>query len=364
MTFSPDGATLVSAAWDIKLWDLGTREKIATLGALTPGVGTISRTLAFSPDGRILASGSEDGTVRLWDVSEWVGPRPSALEVISGDGQQGSPGATLPHPLIVEVIDQHGNPLPEASVTFTVTAGEGKLDDRFSLVHSATDGSGRASTSLTLGGKPGANIVGVSIGWRERAVFHSKGVGTAVAVLGGDYPTWHLPDGATARLGKGAIGSGDRAVAFSPDGQSLAVASAIGVWLYDVATTRPLTLLPSASPVHSVAFSLEGTLAYGLDNGQVELWDVEIGMQIATLEGHARRVTSVVFSPDGSNLVSGSVEEDQYQSIRLWDVETKLQVATWESLSWDANGNPSVSFSPDGTILPPGRWTALCGCGT
>ena len=66
-----------------------------------------------------------------------------------------------------------------------------------------------------------------------------------VAVMDGDYRTWHLPDGATARLGKGTI----RDIAFSPVGQYLAVASGIGVWMYEVATSRALMLMPTASGV-------------------------------------------------------------------------------------------------------------------
>ena len=72
-----------------------------------------------------------------------------------------------------------------------------------------------------------------------------------------DYVTWHLPEGALARLGKGTI----EAVAFSPDGQVLAVAGGIGIWLYDVATSRELALLTGhTSGVESVSFSPDGSI--------------------------------------------------------------------------------------------------------
>ena len=105
-----------------------------------------------------------------------------------------------------------------------------------------------------------------------------------VAVMDGDYRTWHLPDGAMARLGKGVIDD----IAFSPGGQYLAVASGIGVWIYEVATSRALTLIPTESSVSSVSFSPDGaTLASGAWNGTVKLWDVATGEPIATLdEGH------------------------------------------------------------------------------
>ena len=62
--------------------------------------------------------------------------------------------------------------------------------------------------------------------------------------------TRHLPDGTIARLGKGGLGEGDRAVAFSPVDQGLAVASGIGIWLYDVGTSRVLALLPTCVFCH------------------------------------------------------------------------------------------------------------------
>ena len=349
VAFSPVGSTLASASWDltVRLWDVVNRKQVAVLGHAR-AVYSVS----FSPDGRMLASGSGDGQVRLWDVSEWTGPRPVALEVISGDGQQGAPGTALAKPLVVEVRDQYGNLLPEASITFTVTAGEGRLSGRFTVEHTTADADGRAELPFTLGPRPGPHTVGVSLGGRELATFTARGVGTAVAELEGDYRTWHLPAAATVRLGKGALGESDRAVALSADGRCLAVASAIGVWLYEASTSRAQALLPASSPVHSVAFSPDGALAAGLANGQVELWEVETGVRIGTLR-HADwgRITAVVFSPDGTRLASGSWD----QVIKLWNVETRRLVGTWEvpradNLLW----SHSVDVSPGGAKLVSG----------
>ena len=194
VSFSPDGTTLASGALGedatIKLWDVATRENIATLQA--PGVsvafspdgttlasGALGVTglwnvatgaliaafeghtdlvwsVSFSPDGTTLASGSEDGTVKLWDVSEWMGrPGPHTLVKISGDDQEGMSGAALANPLIVEVRDQDDNPLPDVQVTFTVTAGYGKLSGQSTVEHATTDANGRAEAILTLGPIPG-----------------------------------------------------------------------------------------------------------------------------------------------------------------------------------------------------------------
>ena len=162
-----------------------------------------------------------------------------------------------------------------------------------------------------------------------------------VAVMDGDYRTWHLPDGATVRLGKGYIGD----IAFSPGGQYLAVASGIGVWIYEVATSRALMLIPTASSVESVSFSPDGaTLASGSPDGTIRLWDVATGEPIGTLQGHADWVRSVSFSPDGMTLASGSSDE----TVRLWDVATGAPIATLEGhTAWVL----SVSFSPDGDTL-------------
>ena len=237
------------------LWNVAKREQIISLEGDKNAVSSV----AFSPNGTLLASGSANGSIWLWNVSEWTQPRPDILRKISGDNQQGTPRAMLANPLIVEVRDQNDNPLPDVQVTFRVTAGAGKLSGRFTIEYATTDADGRAEATLTPGPNPGTNTVEVSVAGQDPVTFHAMSIGTpAVPSLDGDYPTWHVPNGAIARLGKGPIGTGDKAIAFSPNGQSLAVASGIGVWLYDVATSRELMLLPSASAVNSVAFQEMG----------------------------------------------------------------------------------------------------------
>ena len=165
-----------------------------------------------------------------------------------------------------------------------------------------------------------------------------------VAVMDGDYRMWHLPDGAMARLGKGTL----RDIAFSPVGQYLVVASGIGVWIYEVATSRALMLIPTASSVLSVSFSSDGaTLAAGLWDGTVKLWDVATGEGIATLEGHTSGVRSVSFSLDGVTLAAGAGDG----TVKLWDVATGEGIATLEGHTNRVN---SVSFSLDGATLASG----------
>ena len=168
-------------------------------------------------------------------------------------------------------------------------------------------------------------------------------------VFAQDYTQFSLPEGAKARLGKGWI-SGD--IAYSPDSTRLAVASSIGIWLYDTATHQEVALLTGhTDDVISVAFSPDGSaLASGSWDETVRLWDAVTGQEKATLTGHAgltgAGVMSVAFSPDGDTLASGG-----FRQVRLWDAKTGQPKAT---LRRHTGYVYSVAFSPDGGTIASG----------
>jgi WD40 repeat protein len=119
------------------------------------------------------------------------------------------------------------------------------------------------------------------------------------------------------------------------------------VRLWDAATGAALQTLKGHSAwVTSVAFSPDGNqVVSGSGDQTVRLWDAATGAALRTLEDHSSDVSSVAFSPDGKQVVSGSRD----QTVWLWDAATGAVLQTFESHSASVN---SVAFSPDGKLLP------------
>ncbi len=276
VAFSPDGTTLASGSNDrtVRLWNVATQREITTLTGHTDWVNS----MAFSPDGKILASGSDDQTVRLWDVA-------TQREITTLTGHIGWVNSVAFSP--------DGEILASGSNDRTVR-----------LWNVATQ---REITTLTG-----------HIGWVNSVAFSPDG---KILASGSDDQTVKLWNVATQREITTLMEHLNvvSSVAFSPDGSTLAsgAVSWEAVRLWDVATrTNTATLSEHTDWVNSVAFSPDGkTLASGSDDQTVKLWNVETGRNVATFFKHTGVVQSVAFSPDGSTLASGN--EDG--SVLLWD---------------------------------------------
>jgi WD40 repeat protein len=311
VAFSPDGKTLASGSQDrtIILWDV---EKHQPLGQPLQGHSSWVSSVAFSPDGKTLASGSQDRTIILWDVET---------------------RQPLGQPL-------QGHTDYVNSVAFSPdgkTLASGSDDDTIIL----WDVAKRQPLGQPLQGH--TDYVN-SVAFSPDGKILASGSGDGTIIL------WDMekrqPIGQPL---KGHIGSGS-SVAFSPDGKTLASGSGDGtIVLWDVEKRQPIgqPLSGHTSYVYSVAFSPDGkTLASGSEDNTILLWDVEKRQRIGQpLTGHPDAVSSVAFSPDGKTLASGSWD----QTIMLWDVEKRQPIG--QPLKGDTNVVWSVAFSPDGKTL-------------
>jgi len=312
VAFSPDGRVLAASdtAGEIHLWQicdragnlLRHRQKLLTCQGHHHWVCSI----AFSPDGQTLISGSVDKTVKLWDVNTG-----DCLQTFEGHRDWLVSVAFSPLGLIVA----------SSSVDRTI-----RLWD--------------LQTGKCL------RILEEHQHWVCSIAFSPDG---QTLISGSDDKTlklWNIGTGDCLKTLKGHT-SGVRGVAFSPDGQTVVSGSQDHtVKLWNLTSERCLrTLAGHTNEIRCVSFSPDGqSVASSSFDRTLKLWDWQTGQCLKTLQGHTAPVRSVSFSPDGQMVASGSAD----QSVRLWNRQTGECLKTFQGYT---NFVLSVAFSPDSQTI-------------
>ena len=277
------------------------------------------RSLAFSPDGQAIVSGSNDETARLWDVKTG-----QLIHMLTGHEQR-----------IKSVgISPDGGIIASASAN--------------SIIKLWSLQTGKRQCTIKTSDNPATVLNAIVISPRGNII------ASASASTQGTVKLWDLENG-KRKYAVAAHDSSVLALAFSPDGQVLvsgSKSSNIKVWGSGGNSKKPLYVIEHAhlSEVLSLAVSPDGqTLVSGGADRTIKLWDLATGTkkQPHILYGHAGRVWCVAISPDGTKIASASAD----YTVKLWDLATGKLLQT---LTGHLGEVRAVAFSPDGSLIASG----------